>query len=381
MKDSFEIWLLWELFYLKQLYKSITHSFQSVSIFCLLYGLFCISSLFHRYFPFDRQRCLLKFGSWTHDTSAIYLSSFGYPLITSQFVNSTEWNLKQIKETVNSVKYACCPQPFIDITFEIILERKPLFYLFNIILPCLLLVITILFGFFLPPESGERISLTITILLALAVFLELVSDSLPRNSDTIPVLAIFFIVMMAETVFSLMTTCVILVIQYQSAPSATPMPQWIKNIIFGRLSYYLCIKRKEKLERKQFRNIHFISSKGDNEKFDNMQLRIRGTVNSKYSDICDQKESENGFTSGHVQAFTHLRQRIVHRGLETDCPLMMDEILNELRVITKKINEEQNDEEIKNDWIFLGRVLDRIFFIIFLLATCLSCLIIFLPFY
>lgn len=309
------------------------------------------------------------------------MSPFGYPLITSQYVNSTEWNLKEIKETVNSVKYACCPQPFIDITFEIILERKPLFYLFNIILPCLLLVITILFGFFLPPESGERISLTITILLALAVFLELISDSLPRNSDTIPLLAIFFIVMMAETVLSLMTTCVILVIQYQSAPSAIPMPSWIKNIIFGQLSYYLCIKRKKKQEQEQFRNKHFISSKSDNEKFDNMQLQIRGTINSKYSNICNQEKGENGFNSGQVQTFEHLRQRIVHRGLETNCPFMMDEILNELRVITKKINAEQNNEEIKNDWIFLGRVLDRIFFIIFLLTTCFSCLIIFLPFY
>ena len=36
--------------------------------------------------------------------------------------------------------YSCCPDaPYPDITYYIILRRRPLFYVFNLILPCVLI--------------------------------------------------------------------------------------------------------------------------------------------------------------------------------------------------------------------------------------------------
>ena len=46
----------------------------------------------------------------------------------------------------------------------------------------------VLLSFILPPESGERIGLGITVLMAMAIFQELTSSKLPVDSIYIPLL-------------------------------------------------------------------------------------------------------------------------------------------------------------------------------------------------
>ena len=47
-------------------------------------------------------------------------------------------------------------------------------------------------AFYLPPDSGERITLVITNLLAMTVFMLLVADIMPSTSEVIPVISIYF---------------------------------------------------------------------------------------------------------------------------------------------------------------------------------------------
>lgn len=59
----------------------------------------------------------------------------------------------------NEIYYNCCPEPYIDITFAIIIRRRTLYYFFNLIVPCVLIASMALLGFTLPPDSGEKLSL------------------------------------------------------------------------------------------------------------------------------------------------------------------------------------------------------------------------------
>jgi len=49
-------------------------------------------------------------------------------------------------------------------------------------------------GFLLPPESGEKVSLEVTVLLSQAVFLLVISDFLPPSAQNFPILGKYRVV-------------------------------------------------------------------------------------------------------------------------------------------------------------------------------------------
>lgn len=102
-----------------------------------------------------------------------------------------EWAVDRdsgISANRNEKTYACCPELYPDVTFTIHMRRGSLFYLINLILPCFLIFVISFLGFFLPVESGEKVNLEITILLALVVFMLRVGDTMPPTPDSIPIL-------------------------------------------------------------------------------------------------------------------------------------------------------------------------------------------------
>lgn len=99
-----------------------------------------------------------------------------------------EWDLIGTRLVRNVVYYPCCFEPFPDVTITIVIRRKILYYMYNVILPCLMMSTLTLLVFCLPPESGEKISLGVTVLLAFSVFMLAVSEKLPETSESIPLL-------------------------------------------------------------------------------------------------------------------------------------------------------------------------------------------------
>ena len=82
--------------------------------------------------------------------------------------------------------YKCCPDPYPDVTFTIIMKRRPMFYLFHLLFPCVLLTAIGLMTFCLPPESGEKVSLAVTVLLAMTVFMLVIMENIPPTSEVVP---------------------------------------------------------------------------------------------------------------------------------------------------------------------------------------------------
>jgi len=68
------------------------------------------------------------------------------------------------------------------------MKRRVLYYMINIVFPCLWLSILSTLTFWLPPDSGEKITLGITVLLAFSVFMLLVAENMPKTSDSTPLI-------------------------------------------------------------------------------------------------------------------------------------------------------------------------------------------------
>ena len=57
----------------------------------------------------------------------------------SNYVDNGEWELIGTKIVRNVKYYQCCPEPFPDIVFYLHIRRRVLYYLLNVIIPCMLL--------------------------------------------------------------------------------------------------------------------------------------------------------------------------------------------------------------------------------------------------
>ncbi|EDO45564.1 predicted protein, partial [Nematostella vectensis] len=183
------------------------------------------------YFPFDAQSCPIIFGSWTYTGNYLNLVNARNQSDLSKYTISGEWELKSAPVVRNVVKYSCCKHPYIDVTYTINIRRKVLFYLNNLILPCMVLAILTVCSFLLPPASGERISLVITILLGLTVFMLVFTESVPRTSEVIPLIAKYSFAVMCEVAVSLLLTCVVMRIYHKNSPMPLPMRYIVYNIL------------------------------------------------------------------------------------------------------------------------------------------------------
>ena len=103
----------------------------------------------------------------------------------TQFTGDGEWLFEDFP-VERRVDYY--PEPYPKLYFSIKLQRKPLYYLYNLAVPAIFITFCGLLVFLLPPESGEKISLSVTVLLASTVFLLLVAETMPVQSDTVPLI-------------------------------------------------------------------------------------------------------------------------------------------------------------------------------------------------
>ena len=126
-------------------------------------------------YPFDTHKCFLLILPLGYHESEISLSHSDDLVLTDWYTPHKTWELVS-----TDVEKGDDPQ---RLYFYLKLKRQPMFFVLNLILPICLMCILNIFVFFLPADSGERVGYAITVLLAIAVFLTISSDSLPATSN------------------------------------------------------------------------------------------------------------------------------------------------------------------------------------------------------
>ncbi|GFS20108.1 neuronal acetylcholine receptor subunit alpha-2 [Elysia marginata] len=184
------------------------------------------------YFPFDSQECSLKFGSWTYDGYQVDITNRTAEVDLSNYIVNGEWELIYIKCVRNVVRYACCDEPFPDVTFYIKIRRRTLYYMYNVVFPCVMMSALTLLVFCLPPDSGEKIALGITVLLAFSVFMLAVAENLPETSEFVPLISIYLTIVMCLTSVSVIMTVFVLNLHHRG-PTKQPVPIWLRRLFLG----------------------------------------------------------------------------------------------------------------------------------------------------
>ncbi|XP_067122653.1 neuronal acetylcholine receptor subunit alpha-7 isoform X3 [Centruroides vittatus] len=286
------------------------------------------------WFPFDDQMCQMKFGSWTYDGNQIDLrlaSEDGGDLST--YIINGEWDLIGLPGIRNVIYYACCPEPYVDITFTIHIRRRTLYYGFNLIIPCVLISSMTLLGFTLPPDSGEKLTL-----------------------------GTYFACIMIMVAFSVVMTVVVLNYHHRSSETHD-MPQYVKTIFLIWLPWILRMDRPgRKITRKQL----FMSTK-----MKELELKERSSRSllANVLDIDDDFRQPNS-TGGYIHMPGGEDASTLHTCIRAQRELSC--ILKELRYITTRMRNEDEVNDVIAEWKFAAMVVDRVCLILFSAFTIIS---------
>lgn len=197
------------------------------------------------YFPFDQQTCIMKFGSWTYhgDEVSFALESNRVWADLSDYIKSGTWDIVEVPAFLNVYKSTQRPTQT-DVSFHITIRRKTLFYTVNLILPTVLISCLCVLVFYLPAEAGEKVTLSISILLSLVVFLLLVSKILPPTSLVLPLIAKYLLFTFIMNTVTILVTVIIINWNFRG-PRTHQMSDWIKLIFLNYLPSILMMKRPQ----------------------------------------------------------------------------------------------------------------------------------------
>ncbi|KAJ6653999.1 hypothetical protein lerEdw1_007631 [Lerista edwardsae] len=156
-------------------------------------------------FPFDTQNCSLTFSSALHTVQDVDLAFWrSYEEINHDqqlFLDDGEWELVSVLSERSILQTQT--GSFAQVQFHIVICRRPLLYVVSLLIPSIFMVAVDLGSFYLPPDSGSRISFKTSVLVGYTVFKVNMADELPMTACNTPLISIFFTVCMALLVLSL----------------------------------------------------------------------------------------------------------------------------------------------------------------------------------
>jgi len=363
------------------------------------------------YFPFDEQTCVMKFGSWTYDgfqvdlrhkdeTKDLPVVEIGIDL--TEFYQSVEWDILSVPAQRNVKFYTCCDEPYLDITFNITMRRKTLFYTVNLIIPCMGISFLTVLVFYLPSDSGEKVSLSISILLSLTVFFLLLAEIIPPTSLVVPLLGKFVLFTMILDTFSICVTVVVLNIHFRS-PQTHTMAPWVRRVFIHILPRLLVMRRpqpqtkmyinhseQEKYIGKVCNGIDLPDMNYDAIKREILPMLNNKEFHNKEEHIDHQSSGIRGYMSQDKRnngmsfetsscklhgeftfnpTFSPLAgSNIFDAADDSFCPELVRAVEG-VRYIAEITRREEDSNKVKEDWKYVAMVLDRLFLWIFTIAV------------
>uniref|UniRef100_H3DHS8 Cholinergic receptor nicotinic alpha 1 subunit n=2 Tax=Tetraodon nigroviridis TaxID=99883 RepID=H3DHS8_TETNG len=206
------------------------------------------------HFPFDLQNCSMKLGTWTYDGNLVVVNPDSDRPDLSNFMESGEWVMKDYRGWKHWVYYACCPDtPYLDITYHFLMLRLPLYFIVNVIIPCMLFSFLTGLVFYLPTDSGEKMTLSISVLLSLTVFLLVIVELIPSTSSAVPLIGKYMLFTMVFVIASIIITVIVINTHHRS-PSTHTMPDWVRRIFIEtipNIMFFSTMKRPGKEKQRK----------------------------------------------------------------------------------------------------------------------------------
>uniref|UniRef100_A0A3B5L0P8 5-hydroxytryptamine (serotonin) receptor 3A n=1 Tax=Xiphophorus couchianus TaxID=32473 RepID=A0A3B5L0P8_9TELE len=199
-------------------------------------------------FPFDVQNCTFTFGSYMHTTNIniLLIAALSHTMSdnSKQYLEASgEWELVNILGETSILKFGV--DEWDIITFWVVIRRRPVLYVVNLLIPSSFLMLIDILSFYLPPHSVDRASFKMTLILGYTVFLLIMNDLLPSTANGTPLIGIYFSVCLALMVISLLETVIITNVLHHSSMKYQEVPNWVRVVVLKYIATMICYQWPE----------------------------------------------------------------------------------------------------------------------------------------
>ena len=295
---------------------------------------------------------------------------------------SGEWKLLQSWTVLSTLIYPCCDEAYHDIKFYFHIRRRTLYYTYNVIIPCIMLSILTCLTFYLPTESGEKVSLGLTVLLSFSVFMLLIAESMPATSEFIPLIGLFvrnetstkksflvsfffssgiyFTLVMGLTSLSVLLAVVLLNVHlYGSA--LKPVPRRLRSILFYHVAPILRVRLHRTTATKEQKPAQRTSTA-----VARRSTTVYNAVFLNDTNLTDNSlQPDSTMMTGNAK--NDVRTNSTTPRTFNDCK----RLLHELNRIVLRPSETNEEDTIMRDWQNVALVFDRCLLYIYIILTTL----------
>ncbi|CAB3404268.1 unnamed protein product [Caenorhabditis bovis] len=358
------------------------------------------------FFPFDEQICFMKFGSWTYHGFALDLriaqNGTQEPSADlSTYILNGEWHLISAPAHREEKFYKCCKEPYPTVKFYLHLRRRTFFYVFNVLLPTLLVTFMTLLTFCLPAtDLSEKIGLQTTILLSVCFFLTILSEMTPTTSEAVPLLGVLFSALTMIVAISTTFTIFVLNVRYRQISNHSMGPLF-RSVFVEFLPWLMMIKRPDYKFRRgsSYKDDHsqqcvqcarsgelkgiLRGSDGESDvelshRFPSETLSLErkvgdGLFMQKRCEIHEQRRFEH-----FEKAMKACEQEVKEEASELTNILlstfkMYESVVQEVYKIKKRFDQRNKYRQIEEEWKFAAMAIDRFCLFLFLIVLIICC--------
>ena len=202
----------------------------------------------------------------------------------------------------------------------------------------------------------------------MTVFMLIVADLVPASSETIPLLGIFFTAVMVEMVLMVFTMCYVLKLHLKEPDDGKEISPFMRRFVYDFLAIKFQIRKGKRPPQRKYSSVNYkMTTKPEQ----------NGNTDSDYL-------LSNGHGNGHTVEFKTKRPSVhpleensTARAETTSSNTTAALMEKNLKVMTDKMREEENEKRIKHEYEVCATTLDILSMIVFVALFFLITLVYF----
>ncbi|XP_013406815.1 acetylcholine receptor subunit beta-like 1 isoform X3 [Lingula anatina] len=325
-----------------------------------------------KYFPFDEQECEMHFASWTYTGEQVGFDWYyqekpfkNYSTVDlADYMPSGTWDIV-VGPGAIVYRAAKDDKPAeTRVIYYIRIRRKTLFYIVNLIIPCILISFLSVSTFYLPSEACEKVALSISILIALVVFILLISKLLPPTSLSVPLIVKFLMFTFIMNIVSVLLAVMTINWHFRS-PNSHSMPKWVRVVFLNYLPRLLLVKRPN--HENQYRRGCPAEKQLTSEerwmatlKESSLSTEVTGT---------SLKAPKSTKAEQIYKTASNQNPKDGRESSKRNVPKRLMDAANDVAFIARHLKESDDTQNEVQDWKYFALVVDRLLLYLFFIVT------------